>query len=212
MENYRLDEPKTRTSRACLFLPGISGGALTEKYLPLATLLNKADIALLRLEPWDTKDALESLTLNEIGRTIESAVDLLRKKGYEHIYGIGKSFGGAVLLYTNPSLFKKIVLWAPAVHIAETSSLASKGDMPLGNIESIFDINPRKEDLHSCPPVLIIYGNKDSTVPVEYMNDLVTALPYASLVTIPDMAHSPATDTETNKLYRTTIDYIESRT
>lgn len=47
---YILSEPTAPSKAVALFLPGMSGGALDEKYEDLADILNKNGVSLLRLQ------------------------------------------------------------------------------------------------------------------------------------------------------------------
>ncbi|MFZ2523345.1 MAG: hypothetical protein WAW92_03075, partial [Minisyncoccia bacterium] len=118
-----LETPEITVNSVAVFLPSLSGGAFLDRFSPLVDSLNKSGIATARVSIWDSPEEAKQLSLDEIHKNIDSVVDFLRESGYTHIFGVGKSLGGAVVLtYSNKLPLEKKVLWAPAIGISEIES------------------------------------------------------------------------------------------
>ncbi len=209
---YILSEPATHTDAAAIFLPGMSGGALEEKYEGLATILNKNGVSLLRLQSWTDKNDVGSKSFEEIKRDVLSALNFLKDKGYLQFFGIGKSLGASALFFSNIPELSKLVLWAPIVHPSETSSLESLYSRNFSDIKSWDDVTVSNEMLKTySSEVLFIRGSEDTISNGEDLKSVSDLLPRASLLTIPDMDHTPANQKEWENLFQVSAEFVKEK-
>ncbi len=208
---YLLAEPENKTNAVAIFLPGMSGHALDERYENLASGLNLKNISLMRLECWASKDDLNLKSFESIRLVLSSAVALLKQKGYEQFYGIGKSFGGSALFYAKVPEFRKLVLWAPILNPTEDdATIDSLFSKPFGEINSLDQITvSRLVFKNYTTEVFVLLGSKDSVVNKENLKEGVMLLPHGTLVTIPNMDHTPQDSDEWNNLFKLTTNFIK---
>ncbi len=155
-------------SRVALFLPGISGGVMTDRFLPLAEMLKQEEWALARPEIWKDAEDANQKTLAGIHEAVRAALDELEEEGYLEIVAIGKSFGGGVLLSLVDVRLSKKILWAPAIGCGEEGNLTVMGDVKLGSVQSPLDIKiPHTQIALDPSEIVIIHGTEDSIIPIE---------------------------------------------
>ena len=209
---YILSEPTPPSKAAAIFLPGMSGGALDEKYEDLADILNKNGVALLRLQSWSNKNDVGFKSFETIEKDILSALNFLKKKEYVQFFGIGKSLGASALLFAQIPELTKLVLWAPIVHPSETSSLESFYSKEFSEIKSWDDVTVSNEMLKTySSEVLFIWGSKDTISNGENLKSASNLLPRASLLTVPDMGHTPSNQKEWEKLFDLSSVFIKEK-
>lgn len=199
---YILSEPTTPSKVAAIFLPGMSGGALDEKYEGLADILNKNEVALLRLQSWSDKDDLKSKSISGLVDTIAHALEILKEKGYREFIGIGKSFGASILLFARIPELEKLVLWAPLVHVSNESTFETLFSTPFSKIESWDDVTIGKEVLKTyAAKVFFIRGSEDTISEERDLMNAVNLLPNATLHTIQKVGHTPKNKNEWRTLF-----------
>ncbi len=186
---------------AVLFLPGMSGGALGERFRGVADMVVELGHTSVRMSAWEGEDEVNTKTLRYLYTEIESATNYLVENGFEEIMMIGKSFGGAlVLAYKHPHVTKKI-MWAPAIGIAEEQNLSLFLDTPLKKISHLLDIHMSFEDVRTDDARLcIIHGTDDSVVPLENSQKIIEASENGLLEIIEGADHSFKTPEQESEL------------
>jgi dienelactone hydrolase len=163
-------------SRAALFLPGISGGVMTDRFSPLGAMLEKEGWAFARLEIWEGEEDVQAMTMTSIHDALRAALDELNDEGFGTIAGIGKSFGGGMLLaYVDPRITKKI-LWAPAIGESEEGNLVLTKGVKLATIQNLLDIKiPARQIAADPSEIIILHGTEDSIIPIENSESIMAA-------------------------------------
>lgn len=165
----KIEIPEKDTNKGIIFVPGISSGPWGEKYDKLSRKAVGNGFVFLRFEGWESSEDLQTKTLSEIHRQIDSAIEVLRDKGCEEISVIGKSFGGGVILTYGLDRFKKSVLWAPAIGVDRNSNIDYWKDKKLVKVEGLKEIKKSFEQLKDIDtPVKIVHGTSDPVI--EYGN------------------------------------------
>lgn len=133
---------------------------------------------------------------------LESAIEFVKSKGYEEISLIGFSLGGVVSLQLNNSDIKTMVLWAPVTDKKEkyleykfgpgqAEELEEKGfiirekrgrefKIPKEYFEERESLDQKELLSKIRCPVLIIHGDADESVPLEWSKTALTMLPEGS--------------------------------
>lgn len=189
---FLLTTPENDTNTVVVFLPGISGGAMSERFLPLAEACVEAGLAIARVSIWSDAKTAGQMSLTQVHKRLAEVLTHLRLLGYQRFVGIGKSFSGAVLLTYPASEFEKLVLWAPAIGSGvEIGNLGQYQKIPLEKISSLLDLKIgfaelRLKDL----PVVLIHGTADDTIPFSNSESLCAGLSQATLLPVVDADHS----------------------
>ncbi len=205
----KIDKSQIDTKTVAIFLPGVSGGALSEKYTPLTKTCLEHGFDIARIEAWVNTDDLENQTMRAIHDHVDNVVSFLQKKGYEIFIAIGKSFGGSIFLTINDPRISKMILWAPAISIQKKSNLNESLDKKLSSFSSALDIAVDANFLSAIKtPIRIIHGSADVSVPLSNSQKLIDSLPNAEMVIIDSMGHSPETGAQNKELLTKTIQFI----
>jgi len=189
---FLIDTPDKPTDTAIVFLPGMSGGAFSDRFQSVVDACVQAGFAIARVNAWENTEDVEGKNLNDIYQAIENVTTHLRQRGYTKLFGIGKSFGGAVML-TLPSVhIHKKVLWAPAIGVNESDvNIDAYMSVPLGTLSSLLDLRVDRTFLQQrASPTLIIHGTADDTIPFSNSEKMVSMLPTATLHPIEGADHS----------------------
>lgn len=209
---YLLSEPEDATNAVAIFLPGMSGGALDEKYDSLAQILNDRGISLLRLQCWSDKDDLNSKSFKLLQEDILSAVSFLKSRGYIQFYGIGKSLGASALFFAQVPELTKLVLWAPIIHPSGEATLETLFSIPFSKIASLNDVTVSVETLESyVANVLLVWGTEDVISNGVDLKKVSELLPNGNLFTIPGMGHTPTSSGEWEELFLLSAEYIKEK-
>lgn len=187
-----IETPTTPTNKVVIFLPGVSGDAFLDRFQPIVEACTGAGFSTARVNAWKDVQELEQKNLKQIYGDINSVVALLRSKGYLYIFGIGKSFGGAILLTLPSTHITSKILWAPAIGVTESgSNINTHLSAPLGSLKSLLDIKVDRTFLEKIEiPILVIHGTADDTIPFSNSEQLVSMLPKAKLIAIDGADHS----------------------
>lgn len=207
-----LETPEKSTSSVAIFLPGLSGGAFLDRFLPLVDSSNKAGMAIARVSIWNNPEEAKELSLEEIHKKIDLVVNHLRVEGYANIFGIGKSMGGAVMLTYNNLDIKKKVLWAPAIGISKTeSNILESKSKKLGGFTTFLDIKLNTSDLtNDSTKVLVVHGTADKSIPLSNSELLISLLPNSILFKIDGADHSYTNKEHETLLIKATVDFLIS--
>ena len=186
-----LEEGEFAGDTAVLFLPGISGGAVGERFVPLAEMICAAHLTSVRMHAWEGESDVCTKTLRELYEEIETVVAWLLHNGFEQIVMIGKSFGGGlVLAYEHPQVVQKI-LWAPAIGIGDEETISTQRDTPLGTITDLLDIHMSLEEVREDDAqICIIHGDMDTVIPLENSKKIIQATENGELRIVKGADHS----------------------
>ncbi len=208
-----LETPAEATTTVVIFLPGMSGGAFSERFLPVAEACLGAGFAIARVSLWTNAADVQQKSLRQIHIGLDQVVTHLKVLGYQNIMGIGKSFGGAVLLTSPAKDISKKVFWAPAIGCS-VSGLAGNIneylDVPLGSVTSLLEIEVGTDCLNErFESVLFIHGTADSTIPLGNSEKLASLYPQASLFTVEGADHSYNNPDHERIVIKATMDFLQ---
>lgn len=205
-----IETPTNPTDKVAIFLPGISGDAFSDRFMSIAKACIGVGFAIARVSAWNNIQDVEKKNLSQIYNDINTIITLLQNSGYVSIFGIGKSFGGMIMLTLPSQNIKAKVLWAPAIGIAESdSNIDTYLSTPLGSLESLLDMKVNRAFLEKIEiPILIIHGTVDDNVPLSNSEQLVSILPNAKLVAIKGADHSYRTREHEDAVIKTTMDFL----
>ena len=186
-----LDSPETGSGTVLLFIPGVSGKAQSDRFLPLVNMAMGKGYAIARVDMWESEETLMELTLARIFDTLDHLCGMLQKEGYSRIIAVGKSFGGGlVLAYVNPLVVGKIG-WAPAFSVSETGNMGTLSNVRLESIASVRDIEISVGHIAQfAGPIGIVHGCKDTVVQLANSQAIVRAAEHGTLIEVPGADHS----------------------
>jgi dienelactone hydrolase len=156
-------------------LPGISGGAHSERFQPLVDAVLKSSFAIARVSLWEGEESLKQTSPKELSAQIDGAVRSLQEKNYKHIAGVGKSFGGGMLFANTNSAIACKVLWAPFIHYVDVDS--NFGHIHFKDLEHLSDLTVDHSQLESYTgAIYFIHGSADTVIPVSNSYTLKNAV------------------------------------
>lgn len=202
-----LDIPETLSRKVVLFLPGISGGAHSDRFQPLVDASLRKNFAVARIALWEGENDVVKTSPKEIFNELTEVIQFLKEKGYEHFAGVGKSFGGGMMLgYINNTIETK-VLWAPYItYVKEHSNLLS---ISFAELDHLSEMSVDLEHLAQFNgPTLFIHGTKDSVIPHENSEILKNASKQAVVELIDGADHSFKNPEHEKELIERTISFI----
>lgn len=210
---FLLESPKIPTSKAIIFLPGISGGVLSEKFKWFIDAGIDAGFTMVRLNAWKDDEDVARKNLANIHSDVAFVVGYLRERGYTTVAAVGKSFGGTVLLTLPREIqvsITKRVLWAPVISIKDSgSNVDTYLFESLGSLQSLFDLYIDAEYLKGdSSPVLIIHGDADDVVPISNSMKLSSVMQNARIHTIRGAGHSYSEKNHQDMLIKATLDFL----
>lgn len=206
-----LDCPEKMSERVIVLIPGVSGGALTNKYKELVSKSLEAGYSISRMQSWDNVMSLEEKTVKIIHDEITDVVNFLKDKGYKEINFIGKSFGGTMLLLYRNKAIDSMVLWSPVIDVADKDNVESIFNISFGKISKLTDIKLSKIYLNNLAvPIRIIHGAADNVVPLSNSQKIVEMLPNAKLFPINGAGHSYENLVQKNQILDATIDFFKN--
>lgn len=196
----------------------------------LAHLLNQHGFGIFRFDFFghgESDGLFENLTISEGVDDVVKAIELLQSKGYKNIGLVGSSFGGLTCLMTASQRddICFLVLRAPVSNFKERD-MASKGKAVLEGWKekgfiifeehkykySFFEDYDKNNGYEAAPqvkaPTLIVHGTKDESVSISQSRKLVTLIPNARLVEIPDCGHLFNGPGQWEKTLNLIIDFI----
>jgi len=205
-----LDKGSEKSNTAVIFIPGVSGKAFSDKYKPLSDECLAKGMDFLRVQSWDSVEELEQKNIRQIQEDIDEAIKFLKSEEYTKIFAIGKSLGGGILLTRNYPEITKMVLWAPAIGVADDKdNLDDKIDTAFSEISSLLEVTVSKDLLSSIKvPIKIIHGTEDKNVPLENSLKIAGLLLYSDVTKIKDMEHSVETPEQEKELIDNTINFL----
>jgi fermentation-respiration switch protein FrsA (DUF1100 family) len=155
-------------------------------------------------------------------------IDYVRQRAdvdVNNLFLMGESQGGFVSTLAGaerPDQIKAMVLYFPAFLITESSydrfpqgqPIPDEYDVIRNHVGKIYDIDARKVDIYAEmkkyeKPVLILHGDKDTLVPMEYSNRAIKAFPNANLIVMKGQSHG-FNQKGRKKAYPATYDFIKN--
>ncbi len=175
LDSNQANKNLKKLKKAVLVLPGISGKIFSiQLYRKLANELRRNDFEPCLCDFWDNEKELEQLSIEEIHHFLDRKIRFLKKKGYQEIYAIGKSFGGAILLtYHHPSI-SKVIVWAPAINVGKDSNLGKVKQQKISQLKHFNEIKINQKDLEKIKyDLLLIHGTEDTIVSPENSRKII---------------------------------------
>lgn len=207
---YLVEVPEHGSSTAVLFLPGISGGAFTDRFLPLVQACHVAGLAVVRVELWKDSNDASTKSFAGVHEDLLRIIEELKKADYTTFYGIGKSLGGAVMLtLLSPDINKK-VLWAPAIGTTESNGTYPEcAEKPFSSMMSFADATLDAQLLSTdTAPALFIHGTLDTVIPIDNSRTMASMMPNASLAVIDGADHSYRNPAHEAKVIDATVQFL----
>ncbi len=207
---FLITTPNKPTTTAVIFLPGISGGAFSERFQPVVDACLGVGFSIVRISAWKNAEDVERKNLGDIFRAIGDVTTYLHQEGYTKIFGIGKSFGGAVMLALPSVHIRRKVLWAPAIGVADSgANIDSYMTANLGALHSLLDLKLDRALLQQKEtPTLIIHGTADDNIPLSNSERIVSMLPNAKFLQIEGADHSYKNKEHETAVIKATIEFL----
>lgn len=204
-----LDAPKEQTNRVILFLPGISGGAHSARFQPLVDEALAAGFAIARVDIWEGEADVLKTSPQEIFSRLDAIVVSLEERGYIHISGVGKSFGGGMLLACTDNRILCKVLWAPAIGYAEPANIEDKRAASFAAIGDLLELTVDSRYLaRYVHPVCFVHGTADNAIPFANSEKLQRAITNSVLISIEGADHSYKNKEHEAQVIEQTISFI----
>ena len=196
-----------------LFLPGISGKALSDRFLPLVTMVNEMGYSIARMEAWKDAGDVNTMTLRFLQNEILAVIEYLKGEGYTCIYAIGKSFGGGLLLSLHHEVLVKKILWAPAYMVdkepREKGNMVEMGDEVFGNLQGDAGIVLSQDFVHEdSADLYIVHGTADTVMSLDNSQTIIALAHTGSLRILEGATHSFKTPEEERALMSATGEFL----
>ncbi len=175
---YILDIPR-KFSTGILFIPGVSGGATSNKFKWIADMCLANNMCCLRADLWD-ENTIGEESIDQLLEDEELLVDILQSVGCKRVFIVCKSFGSVLGLLLKADAY---VALSPALSLGNSSH-----QMKLKEFASALDIGITP--IIGKKPLLILQGSDDENVSVAHAVHVAENLPEASLLIIEGAGHS----------------------
>jgi len=197
---------------AVLFLPGISGKAFSHRFQPLVDAVLASGFPIARVHGWEDGVDVNSHTWSYYHKVLDEVMRSLDERGYKKIIGIGKSFGGGLLLsYHHPNIVKKI-LWAPAIGVGDDATFEQHKNDLLSGIASFLDLHLTSGFISDDTAfICIIHGTADNIVPITNSEKIVQYARGGRLTKIEGADHSFKTSHEEQQLMEASRVYLADK-
>jgi len=197
-----------KSNKAIVVAHGLLANKDRPRLVELSDAFNKAGFAVLRFDfsACGESDADLVTVGNEVD-DLKAAISFIASKGFKEIGIWGESLGGLVSLMAFSDRIKAMVLWAPVtdkkVPAFEKSYKRPDGQFVVqkdGREFKIGDeyfgvrksVNPKTLLSRISIPILIIHGDADEEIPLEWSKHAMTLLPPKShLLIIKGLGHKP---------------------
>lgn len=179
--NGIVDSPSGPGAPFIVYVPGVSGGALSKKTEPMAEAFVRAGFTFIRFEfrSYAKPDSFLHGSLNEDVDDIRNAISYLSRTFWvEEFFVVAKSFGGLralLAMHENVSAFGFL---APAIFMSETSTVENLLAKPYGQIERVEDFKIEKSEREKWrSPTIVVHGDRDEVVPISNSESLLSFIP-----------------------------------
>jgi len=184
----RLNVPDEPSSVGVLVLPGGGHGPYGGIFDRFSEEAAEAGMHVLRYQSWSGPLEFQNKTYGMVHEEMDAAVGRLQAEGCETIYLVGKSFGGGVALTYVPAAVDRMVLWSPAMRVAEGASLEDVIDVVLQDLEEP-PLSP--EALTDIDvPVGVVQGDADEVQLPRFTDEVVDGIPQGELIEVEGLDHS----------------------
>lgn len=199
-----LQLPAGNSDHGALLLPGANHTAFDDAVFDrLAATAADAGIQFLRYQGWDDGEELAAKSETELAAEIDAALDHLTERGCTRLSLVAKSAGGRVALQHVPAAVDQLVLWAPALFVADGDALAEM-EIPEGADPSTITASELAE---IEVPAVILQGDEDH-IPVANARELAAGMPNAEMQVIEGADHSFVGGQPEDDTIETTIDVL----
>lgn len=170
-----------KNSPVVLFIPGISGGALTSRFDYLAEEFNRAGFNFVRFDfrGYAKGKSIDNSTVQEELEDIHTVLSFLesQKINLDHFGIVAKSFGGVKAFLLQDSRLSVLGLLAPAVYFSNIPTMDQLKNKPYKDITHLNDLQLDEKTLKTWSvPTLIVHGDQDKTVPLENSQKIVRSM------------------------------------
>ena len=209
---YVVDPAGQDSDKGIVFIPGVSGGALGDRWKSLADAANSRGYDFLRFDSWADEEELKQKSMSGLHEEISALVKILKERGKRKIALIGKSFGGAAALMLDKDDVDAMVLWAPVIGTDENDNVAEMSQKRLGDIPQLTDIKLSSDFLSkNDSPVLIIHGTSDEVIPFENSSTISGLAGNIEVFSIESAGHSFKDEESKKLLFDKTLEFFDEK-
>lgn len=178
--------------RLVVFLPGISGGAHSARFIGVEKLADEDGYACARIDLWEGEESLSDKSYEDIFLKLDEFFAEFTKMDFIDVLLVGKSFGGGVALAYEHELISRKVLWAPAIGVGEgEGNWGELKGKKFGEIVDLLDVKLGTEQIaKQSAPIGIIHGTADNVIPLSNSEKIIAAAQNGTLKTIEGAGHS----------------------
>jgi len=191
-----------------LFLPGISGKAHSKRFQPLVDITLGAGLPIARLDAWSGEESLQDKTYTQMQQLVTQAIEHLASLGYVQIIGVGKSFGGGLLLSMHNEALTKKILWAPAIGFGMESALYATKLKEIADLKTI-QVSPEFVRADAAK-IYIVHGTADTAFPIETSREFIAHATAGQLVEVAGADHSFKAPESEAALLQATLNFLQN--
>ncbi len=183
-----LHTPQEETRSAVIISHGFTSNKDRKRLVKIADTLSGSGFTVLRFDFGGCGESeYREITVQEQVDDLRSAINYMRKNGYQNIGLLGESLGGLTSILACDEDIKVFVLWAPVTQskipsiiqkeelqqeLNEKGFIIYKKDgkefkVPKKYLEERQAVNQKEILLRVKSPVLVIHGDKDETIPLK---------------------------------------------
>ena len=219
-----------KTNKAIIICHGFTSGKDRERHIKNAQTLHQAGFVVIRFDFGGCGKSEETLiTVDGQIQDLNSIISFLEDKNYTQIAIVAESLGGLIASKAYSEKITSIVFWAPVTDrkdsileefiIKKNESIVNKGGsiefskrgkvhfIPEKYFQERANVNQEQLMTNVQCPVLIIHGNKDTTVPLEMSVCAIKYLSKESKLEIIDQMDHTFVGFE-DKIIELTLDWI----
>lgn len=204
-----------RNSPVVLFIPGVSGGALTSRFDYLAEGFNQAGFNFVRFNFRGQEEgkSVDDSTLQEELEDLRNVLVYLESQQFNlHHFGVvAKSFGSVKAFLLNDPRLDALGLLAPATYFSNESTIEQLMNTQYRDITHSQDLQIDEKILKNWEiPTVIVHGDQDKTVPLDNSQRMVDLMPARKeLMVIPGAGHSlDETEKQREVVLQTLVDFF----
>lgn len=185
-------------STGIIIVPGTSGytsSFIQNLQTQLSLLYSTKTISL-----WNTKEKLNSLSIQNIFDEITIQGESLRKEGCQTIILIGKSLGGFICAQYKNECINKLILLGPAF-VPIQNEVSYQSATTMNHFNSLEDLQISFQTLQDISiPVLLIHGREDTVVPLHLAQKISENISSCQFTVIEKAGHSFKTQEQLSEI------------
>lgn len=170
----------SKTDPVVIFIPGVSGKALTDKFDWIANVFTDIGYNFVRFNfrGYEEGSNFEEFSLENELEDFGNLLEKLNEMGFNmKKYGVvAKSMGALKALLTQDSNLKCTGLLAPAISLNEKDNLSKTEKVLYKNIGEYFEYKLSFNMVKNSPATIVFYGDKDQVVKKEDTENLIKHL------------------------------------